>query len=121
MTRKVLFISTARSSMTVKGGEINALIDDGEGDGAEKYADHRTEAAGQQHPAHDDRDDGVEDEGHAGRNLGDIEEDRLTDTDEGGADGGKDKKRHRQLVSGNTGVAGAHAVAAHGENPVSEG
>ncbi|MOA28936.1 hypothetical protein D3C78_1499140 [compost metagenome] len=53
--------------------------------------------------------------------MGDIEQYGLTDADEGGADRGKDEKRHRQLVGGNAGVASAHAVAAHGEDPVSEG
>ena len=73
----------------VEVGEVDALVHDREGQRAEDDADDRAEAAGQEHAADHDRDDGVEDVGHAARDLRGVVEDRLAHADEGGAGRGE--------------------------------
>src|SRR5260221_6793837 len=71
--------------ISVKIGEVDALVDDCERKRTEEDANDRSETASQQHAANDDGNDRVEDERHPRRHLGRIEENRLTHPDERGA------------------------------------
>ena len=72
-------------------GEVDALADDGESQRAQEDAEDGAEAAGQQHPSDDHRDDRVEDVAHPARDLGRIELDRLAHADERGAQADRTK------------------------------
>ena len=94
--------------VAVKVGVVDALVDNGEGDGAEENTDDGTKATGQQHATDNNRDDGVENERLPAANCGRVKQDGLAHADKSGRRCGKHKEYDGHAVCGNAGIARTH-------------